>query len=228
VSTRARVAIVAGLALVVVVAGVLISQGGDDPAGSSEESSPVLGTLDQVEQRGFSVGDRQAPVAMVEYGDLQCPFCADAANESIPGLVEDYVVPGDLRITFQPVAFIGEHSVEAAEMAAAAALQDRGFAFTEQFYARQGAENSGYVTEDFLRSVAEQVPGLDVERALADRTSAEVERILAEASANANRDGVQSTPTFLIGRGEGALERLELAPDDLDGFRAEIEQRLGG
>jgi protein-disulfide isomerase len=221
--------IVAGLALVLVVAAVLISQSGSEESGDLSGDAAAIGDLlEGVEQDRFSVGDPQAPLSMVEYGDLQCPFCADAATATIPELVSEYVTAGELRITFHPVSFIGEDSVEAAEMAAAAALQDRGFAFVELFYEQQGIENSGYVDEAFLRSIGEQVEGLDVEQALADRDSPAVERLLAKAEASARRDRVESTPTFLIAAGGEPAERIELAPDDVDGFKAEIERRLGG
>jgi protein-disulfide isomerase len=228
-STRVRALIVAAAALLVVVVAVVISQSGGEETGDvSDDAGELVASLEGVEQDGFSIGDRDAPVRMVEYGDLQCPFCADAATVSIPPLIDEYVVPGDLRITFNPVAFIGEDSIEAAQMAAAASLQDRGFAFVELFYEQQGQENSGYVTDDFLREIAEQIPGLDVEQAFADRSSAEVQAILDEASTSARRDGVNSTPTFLLSEGDGPLQTIQVAPEDVDGFRSEIESRLGG
>jgi protein-disulfide isomerase len=228
-STRARTLLVAGLALAIVVAAVVISQSGGEETGDvASDAEEVARSFEGVEQDGFSVGDRDAPVQMIEYGDLQCPFCADAATETIPELVSSYVANGDLRITFRPLTFIGEDSITAAQMAAAAALQDRGFAFVELFYEQQQTENSGYVTDDFLRSIAEEIPGLDVEQAFADSGSAEAQALLDEASTAARRDGVQSTPSFLIA-GEGERPQLlDLAPDDLAGFEDEIERRLGG
>jgi protein-disulfide isomerase len=229
VSTRARTLIVAAAALIVVVVAVVISQsGGDGTADVSDDASELVGTLEGIPQDGFSIGEPDAPVRMLEYGDLQCPFCADAATESIPTLIDEYVATGDLRITFSPVAFIGTDSIEAAQMAAAAALQDRGFAFVELFYEQQGRENSGYVTNGFLRQIAEQIPGLDVDRALAHRSSAEVQAMLDEASTAARRDGVNSTPSFLLARGDGQPELIDVAPDDVDGFRSEIDNLLSG
>jgi protein-disulfide isomerase len=226
-STRAKALAVAALALVAVVVAVVISQGSRVDATPSEPGA-ASEALAGVPQDGFSVGDPDAPVAMVEFGDLQCPFCAEAATETIPKLISEYVAPGDLRITFEPLAFIGEDSVEAAEMAAAAALQDRGFAFVEAFYEQQGTENSGYVDDEFLTEVGDQVEGLDVEQALEDRSSSEVAELLTASADAADAAGVDSTPTFLIGTGEDDLEPLEAAPGDVDSFRAEIDSRLGG
>ena len=79
--------------------------------------------------------------------------------------------PGDVLYELRVISFLGEDSGEAAEMAAAAALQNRLYEFAETFYLNQGEENSGYVTEEFLTEIAEKTPGLDVEQALADRTT---------------------------------------------------------
>lgn len=226
-SDRGKALLVAALALVGVVVAVVISQGsGDEETTSAGGEGGV--DLTGIPQDGFSVGDPDAPVLIVEYGDLQCPFCRDAAVETIPKLVDEYVEPGDLRITFEPLAFIGEDSVEAAEMAAAAALQDRGFAFVEAFYENQGAENTGYVDDDFLTEVGEQVEGLDVEQALEERSSSEVAEALTASADSAQAQGIDSTPTFLIGTGPEDLERLEAGPEDVETFRSEIDSRLSG
>lgn len=227
-SARNRMLIVGGLAVALVIVAVVVSQSGSDHGpGGGETGDEIAATLEGIEQEGFSAGDPRAPLEMVEYGDLQCPFCADAAVEVVPELVSEYVESGDLRITFAPVAFIGEDSIEAAQMAAAAAMQDRGFAFVEQFYADQGVENTGYVTDEFLTEVGERVPGLDVDRALEDRSSAEAQALLDRASVQADRDRIESTPTFLLGERGGELEPIEAAADDPAPFRAAIERLLG-
>lgn len=222
--SRRRFALVAGLALIAVIAVVVISQsGGDDEDSSSSTATESADTLEGIPQRGFEVGDSDAPLTMVEYGDLQCPFCAEAGTEVIPSLIEDYVADGELRIVFEPLAFVGPDSQTAARFAAAAALQDRGFAFVERFYANQGTENSGYVTDDFLEQIAAAVPGLDAEEAFAAADTPPAQQLLDDAEAGATEAGVDSTPTFLLGANEDSLETVNAGPGDLDAFRDEID-----
>ena len=106
--------------------------------------------------------------------------------------------PGEVLWELRVISFLGQDSGVAAEMAAAAALQNKLYEFTEAFYLNQGEENSGYVTEEFLTEIAEKTPGLDVEQALADRSSPEAQDLIAENEARATDLGVNSTPTFLL------------------------------
>ena len=63
------------------------------------------------------------------------------------------------------MSFIGPDSVRAAKVAAGAKAQGKQWAFLETFYASQGTENSGYVTDDFLTDVA-KASGVDANKAL--------------------------------------------------------------
>jgi protein-disulfide isomerase len=104
---------------------------------------------------GISLGSPDAPATLIEFADLQCPFCAASARDELPPVVERYVRAGRLRLELHVLAFLGEDSVPGAAMAAAAAHQDRLWSFTDAFYRSQGPENSGYVTDDFLRATGE-------------------------------------------------------------------------
>jgi predicted DsbA family dithiol-disulfide isomerase len=84
------------------------------------------------------------------------------------------------------------------------------------------------VTEDFLRSVGEAVPGLDVEQMLADGDSEDATAAIDEAADAAAAAGVEGTPTFEIGETGGELNRLEITSLGPEEFRAAIDQLLGG
>src|SRR4029450_11884418 len=105
------------------------------------------------EQSGV-LGHANAPVTVTEYLDLQCPICANASRTVLPGVVDDYVRTGKVKLEARTLHFIGEDSVRAARVAAGAEQQGKLWPFLEAFYAKQGTENSGYVTDDFLREVA--------------------------------------------------------------------------
>jgi protein-disulfide isomerase len=53
-----------------------------------------------IEQQGVALGSPRAPVTLVEYADLQCPYCAQWSRETLPVLVGQYVEAGKLRIVF--------------------------------------------------------------------------------------------------------------------------------
>ena len=155
-SPRRRLAAVALLALAVVVAAVLISQPGRE---SDATAAAPASNFDGIPQDGIALGSPKAPAVLTEFADLQCPFCAAYARDVLPTVVDRYVRSGRLRLELHVLTFLGEDSVRAGAMAAAAAQQDKLWPFADAFYRSQGAENSGYATDDFLRGIGEATPG---------------------------------------------------------------------
>lgn len=220
------------VAAAVVVGALALASGGDDgPQGLGDGSSlqgqaEVNRLFAGIPQQGIALGDPDAPVTLVEFVDLQCPFCAQFARNELPELVRRYVRTGKVRIELRVLTFLGEDSLRAGQVAAAAAEQDKGWQFADLFFANQGPENSGYATDEFLREVASGVDGLDADKALADAKGPVAAAELRRAEAAAKTLGVNSTPTFFASRRGGTLEQLELLELDADAVGAEIDSRL--
>jgi protein-disulfide isomerase len=200
---RRRLAILGGLAAVaaIVVVAVLVLSGGSDSGAPAEgeafATSPVA--LEGIPQEGVTLGRPDAPVRVVEFADLQCPFCKRAAAGPVADLIRGPVAQGRARIEFRDLAFLGDDSVKAAQAAAAAGTVNRLWQFVETFYANQGQEDTGYVTDAFLRGVA-KAAGVDPKVLDTAATSPEVARTLQEARTMGNRFDVTSTPTFVVFR----------------------------
>jgi protein-disulfide isomerase len=201
------------LVAAVVVAGTMLATSGgggggkSSPSGSTGSSSAPAGVAEArtllagIPQRDVVLGRPGAPVRVIEFADPQCPFCRDFAVRRLPALVRGPVRSGRVRLEFRTLAFIGADSEKAARFIEAAGLQNRLWYAVEMLYANQGAENSGWVTDALLRSIAAAIPGLDVQRALAAAASAQVAARLRANARLATQHGVSSTPTFLVGRG---------------------------
>jgi protein-disulfide isomerase len=183
-----RLGIVAGLAAACVAAAVAISSPDEDPP----RATPP-GLFAGIPERNGVLGDPDAPLTVTEFVDLQCPVCATAAEQTLPTLIRDYVRPGKVKLEARLLHFLGPDSVTAARAAAAAQQQGRLWPFLEAFYAAQGPENSGYVTDDFLDDVA-AAAGVDLGAADDDYATRQLER----ANADAGRLGVDGTPTFVV------------------------------
>src|SRR5437763_14784749 len=84
-------------------------------------------------------------------------------------------------------------------MAAAAALQNRMWEFVDLVYRNQGEEGAGWVTDAYLRRVAEGA-GLDVAQAFAQRGAGAALAVLSQAKAAGAAAGVGWTPTVGIWR----------------------------
>jgi len=225
--------------IVVVIVGIAIATGGGSKktvsVGSSESNATVAEVktlIDGIPQSGNTLGDPSAPVTMKYFGDLECPICKEFTLNVLPTLIHKYVRTGKLRIEY--------HSLETAtrepevfkdqQVAAyAAGKQNLGWYYIETFYHEQGEEDSGYVNEKYLQSIASQVPGLN----LADWTAARSEptysnQVAADAQA-ANQAGFTGTPSFELGKTGGTLEKFEPGTfTEPAPYEAAIEKQLKG
>jgi protein-disulfide isomerase len=213
---RQRLWILGGALLLaaVVVVIVALASGGDEKKPVAKKGEVIPGQIETnarfagIPQRGIAVGDPSAPLTLVEFADLQCPFCRDYSTGVMPAIVDRYVRSGKVRMEFRNVAFIGNDSLRAAQMAGAASMQDKLWQFVDLFYLNQGEENTGYVTDPFLTKIGNAVRGLDVQKALADRNLPAVQRALTEAQTEWQLAGFTGTPAFLLGPTGGRLSAV--------------------
>src|SRR5262245_36266891 len=202
---RAYVVLAAAAALLAagLITASLVGARTGEPAPKNKvpaRAAPAL--LRDIPQQGPALGRPDAPVTLVEFADVQCPYCADWSNAAFEELVRDYVRPGKVRIVFSGIAFIGPCSEKGLRFAHAAGRQGKLWEAVHLLYANQGPENSGWVSDDFLRDLGARIPGLDVDRALRESYSAEVDDRIAAARAEATRLGVRGTPSFAVGRAD--------------------------
>jgi protein-disulfide isomerase len=193
--------------LVLIVASGGGSSGGD--AGDVQQAGPVDRLLAGIPQHGLVLGGRQAKVALVEFGDLQCPVCKGFSEEFIPPVIEAKVRSGAATIEFRNFTIISEESIPAGAAAVAAGEQGRGWNYIELFYRNQGTEASGYVTDAFLTAVARKAGVPDIATWNKARRSkavlAEVHRTTSEAESL----GFGGTPSFAVeGPAADGLEPL--------------------
>ena len=218
-----RVLAIAGtllaLAAAAVVLAVVFSNGDSKDAvtparGSLADALPgALETqqlLKGIVQNGNVLGKPSAPVTVYEYVDPQCPYCRQLETKAMPNLVERYVRSGKAKIELRPIAFIGPDSERGRAALIAGAEQNKMFNVAQLLFLNQGAENSGWLTDDLVDRIAASIPGVDVPRLLADRNATSVADKSSAFDADASADGVSSTPTILVGKSGGQAKVVTL------------------
>ncbi len=148
---------------------------------------------------GFTLGDPDAPIKVVEFSDFGCPYCARFARATLPALEEEYIDPGTIRWRFVPVVFgfpggqlMGSAAVCAAEQGGPEAF----WRVHDILYARQQAFRGEGVRPQLLDWLAEA--GLD--RAALDAClDAPSTAATLRAHTERARDWyVRGTPTFVV------------------------------
>lgn len=215
------IAIAATSALIAVA--LLSRSGGSD---TPTTTAPVV-DLTEIPQEGNVLGDPRAKVTVIEYADLQCPACRLYAEAIFPGVVNEYVRTGRVKAEFRGFPFLGQDSLKAQQFVVAAGLQNRLWNLQEALYRNQGGENEGWVTDDLLRQLAADIPGLDVSRLVADAETDEVAKRVEDGIAQAEAAGVPGTPTFFIQVAGGKPYFIQVGAD-LQQFRAALDDAIDG
>jgi Na+/H+ antiporter NhaA/protein-disulfide isomerase len=135
-------------------------------------------------------GPLDAPVTLLEYGDLECPYCGQA-EPVIRELLSDF---GDLRYVWRhlPLNDVHPHAQLAAEATEAAAEQGRFWDLHDLLLRHQGA-----LKLPDLISYAGQL-GMDTDRFAEDMRKRVGRGRIAEDVDGADLSGVSGTPTFFV------------------------------
>jgi protein-disulfide isomerase len=162
-----------------------------------------------------SMGNPKAKVTVIEYASAACPHCARMNNEVLPQLKKAYIDTGKVRYVFRemltdPVPFAGT----AFMMARCGGDQNYFAVLDDVFRQQQAIYESGDLPGGLLKIGAKY--GLDKDKINACMGEDAVKG-LNDRVARADKDGIQGTPTFLIGGdklvGEQSFEQLAAVID---------------
>ncbi len=146
------------------------------------------------------MGDKSAPVKMIEFSDYQCPFCRTFWKETFPSIKRDYIDTGkvvfiyrDFPLSFHPAAHISAQSAQCA------GDQGKYWEMQDKIFGEQDKKGSGtiqYGATD-LKKWAQEI-GLDMNKFNqcldSEKFKAEVDKDLADGS----KAGVNGTPSSFV------------------------------
>lgn len=105
--------------------------------GGSTEQKPLSASQQQVlnvQDKRLTKGDENAPVKIVEYADILCPYCAKANEEIIPQIQSNYIDEKQVHYEVRLVAMISPDSQRAGEGAYCAAEQNKFWDYLDTAY----------------------------------------------------------------------------------------------
>ena len=185
--------IVAAVALAALASGTMLYRAKRLPAPTFARDAVAseVGGGESIHVRGHS----DAPVTLVEFGDFQCPPCANLADP-INQLERDY--GSSLRIVFRHLPLANhQHAREAALASEAAALQGRFWEMHDLLYREQSVWSK---TPDVrvLFSAYAGMLGLNIDRFKKDMESEQAKGRVRSDEEQAMSLGVATTPTVFI------------------------------
>jgi protein-disulfide isomerase len=199
--------VVLGAIIVVVIAIAISSHTSSGGTGiqsggkSSQTVAQVNSLLSGIPQSGATLGNPAAKITMDYYGDLECPICRDfTLNGGWPQLVANEVRQGKVKVVYRAfqTATPNAQTFQTQQVAAlAAGQQDKFWNYVELFYHEQGTEDTNYVTENYLTTLAQQA-GVNLSTWNADRKNAALAGQVQSDLQSGNSIGVQGTPTLVF------------------------------
>jgi protein-disulfide isomerase len=169
------------------------------PAPDSAAVSPAQTVGTELSEMGFTRGTRDAPIAVVEFSDFGCPYCARFARGTLPILTEEFIDRGTVRWRYVPVVFGfagGELMGAAAVCAGDQGGVDVFWRVHDMLYTRQAALRSDDARPRLLDWLAE----LGLDRDTLD-TCIDAPATAARLRAHTRMAvdwNVRGTPTFLV------------------------------
>src|ERR1700758_1643884 len=140
-----------------------------------------------------TLGNPKGDVTMVEFFDYNCGYCKKALGDMLTLLKTD----PNLKVVLKEYPVLGPGSLEAAQVAVAARMQDKTGKKYLDFHQRL---LGGHGSADKARALAAaKDAGFDMARIEKDLASDEVRETLRESMKVADAIGLNGTPSYIIG-----------------------------
>ena len=155
-------------------------------------------TVLEVTENDFVVGDKNAPVTIIEYASLSCSHCADFHNNTLNDLIKEYVDTGKARIVFRDFPF--NYPALLGSMVLRCIPEDVRYDYMNALFQLQPK----WVVRENAKSTQElykimQSGGMTKEEFETCTNNVELENTILQALIAAqNEFNIQSTPSFLI------------------------------
>ncbi|MEX2460202.1 MAG: thioredoxin domain-containing protein [Paenibacillaceae bacterium] len=147
-----------------------------------------------------TIGQADAPIKMVEFGDFKCPICKDFATKVYPQLKKDFIDTGKVQLSFINFSFI-PGSTSAAIAVESVYHQNKAafWPYYEAIYKNQQNEKLDWATSDFLTTLAktENIP-VDYDLLKKDIDDKVYEKTVIADNSIASKSKTNATPTLFI------------------------------
>jgi protein-disulfide isomerase len=173
----------------------------------SVNARPTLNIPDTLSVEGEVFrGDASAPIAMIEYGDFECPFCRHFDHDIYPRVFDDYIKTGKVRFYYRDMPLpIHPHAMPAARAAHCAGEQGKYWEMHDSLFTDKpeaiGPGPGGRDRTLSQESIDESAKALGVDTAKLDTcmASTRFNDVIQRSSEDAAKMNIDGTPTFVIG-----------------------------
>ncbi len=179
-----------------------------EPTPKMEQVGPKKITIDTFLLNGSPIlGDPNAPITLVEFGDYQCHYCNVFFQTIEDDIIKNYVKTGKVKMIFKDYNIIGPDSINASHGAHCANEQGVFWEYHDILYSNWTGENNGWASARNLTIFAEEV-NADMDKWTQCMNEKSHSITINESNNDARALELTGTPAFFVINSEGKVSKL--------------------
>jgi len=173
---------------------------------SETETEPNLLTVSNLIDGGSPImGNSNAPITILEWGDYQCTFCYKFHQNTLNTIQKDFINTGKAKLVFKDFPLNGPDSLLAAEASYCAEDQEKYWQYHDELYKNWGGERTGWITRESLENFANTV-NLDLSEFNKCLDNNKYQNKVKTIHEFGKEIGIDATPSFLVFNGEKIIK----------------------
>lgn len=179
-----------------------------EPTSIIQESGPPNITMKTFLDNGSPIlGDTNAKITLVEFGDYQCHFCNVFFHSTEGDILKNYVETGKIKMIFKDYNIIGPDSVNASHGTHCANDQGMFWEYHDILYSNWTGENNGWASSENLLKFAQEI-GLDIDEWSECMIDGPHSQTIVASNEDARSLELTGTPAFFVIGPDGKTTRL--------------------
>jgi len=162
-----------------------------------EIGPPKVSMATFLENGSPMLGNPNASVTLVEFGDYQCHFCNVFFHSTENDILKNYVETGKVRMIFKDYNIIGPDSITASHGAHCANDQELFWEYHDILYSNWTGENNGWASSKNLAKFAQEI-GLDMDKWSECMVNETYSQVILASNGDARTLGITGTPAFFV------------------------------
>ena len=179
-----------------IIIGIVIGIGLTLNPESTPNDSSIL-NKENLMQGSAILGNPDAKITIVEFGDYQCTFCYKFHDETMKKIDQKYIKAENVNFVYRDFPLNGPQSILASEASYCAQKQNKFWEYHNALYDNWGGENTGWITKNVLLGFANDVK-LDLDSFSQCLENSEFKQKVLDNEQFAREIGIDATPSFLI------------------------------
>ena len=169
-----------------------------EPAPIIQDSGPPKITMETFLANGSPVlGDPNASITLVEFGDYQCHFCNVFFHSTEDDILKNYVETGKVKMIFKDYNIIGPDSITASHGSHCADDQELFWEYHDILYSNWTGENNGWASSKNLAKFAQEI-GLDMDEWSECMLNETHSQVILASNRDARTLEITGTPAFFV------------------------------